>query len=136
MNRISQKCQYALRSLFELALRPNDGPVSVKEIAGRQAIPRRFLELIIKELKRAGIVQAYRGVHGGYTLAADPRTLSIGSVIRLMDGPPGPVNCLACGGERYCPLQGDDCAFSDMWVAAGEAAAAVYDSTTFQDLVS
>ena len=133
MIRISQKCQYALRTLLELTRRQGTGPVPVSEVAQVQSIPQRFLELIVRDLRRAGILHSRRGTRGGYILARDPAELTVGEIIRLFDGPLGPVDCTACGGQRECPLVGQ-CSFSALWNDAGEAMASVYDSTSFQDL--
>ena len=130
---ISQKCQYALRAVFELARRSAGETVTGSQIAQLQAIPPRFLELILGQLRRAGVVESRRGAQGGYRLAVEPRALSVGQVIRFVDGPVAPVRCVAGEGED-CPFQGD-CAFMGLWERAGEAVNRVYDETTFQDLI-
>ena len=134
MTRISQKCQYALRTLLELAKQQHAGPLSVSAIAAAQAIPPRFLELIVRDLRQAGLLKSRRGVQGGYTLAADPRKLTVGRIVRMFNGPLGPVDCEACGGRRTCPLKGN-CVFVDMWNEVRNATAGVYDNTTFHDLL-
>jgi Rrf2 family cysteine metabolism transcriptional repressor len=131
---VSQKCQYTLRALFELAKRRGSGPVPVAEIAEAQAIPPRFLELILQGLRSSGDVESRRGIHGGYVLARLPETITVGSIIRAVDGSLGPVKCVAGKGQDDCPLQGR-CAFRGMWRRAQEAIEQVYDSTTLQDLL-
>ncbi len=133
---LSQKCQYALRSLFELARRSGQGPISVGEIAEAQAIPQRFLELILNELKHAGFVASRRGPHGGYMLAMSSDTISVGDVIRFTDGPIAPVRCVASDKQQAedCPLNGS-CAFMGLWERARDATSAIYDGTFLQDLV-
>ncbi len=135
MSSVSQKCQYALRAVFELAARQSsDGkPVAIADIAAAQAIPPRFLELILNELKQSGLLESRRGAAGGYLLASDPRELTVQQVITLVDGPIEPVKCVAGKGVK-CPLKGG-CAFEDMWKEAGQAMAGVFDKTTFQDLL-
>ena len=132
--RVSQKCQYALRAVFELARRHGEGPTSIREIASAQAIPPRFLELILAELRKGGFVQSRRGVHGGYFLARLPRAVSAGEIIRFIDGPVAPVRCVGDRRGADCPLYGE-CAFMGMWTRARDAVAEVYDTTTFQDLI-
>ena len=134
MTKISQKCQYALRMIHELAKRRFSGPIPVSSIADAQAIPPRFLELIVKELRHAGIVKSRRGAHGGYELLADPKTLTVGEIIRMFDGPITPVDCDGCGGSRRCPLKGQ-CVFAETWNLARDAAASIYDATTFEELL-
>ena len=134
MTRISQRCQYGLRALLELARRQGQGPVPVSEIAKAQAVPQRFLELIVKDLRRAGILQSTRGAKGGYVLETDPAELTVGEIIRLFDGPMSPVDCVGCGGERPCPLVGE-CVFAELWTSAEKTINKLYDATTFRDLL-
>ncbi len=131
---VSQKCQYGLRALFELAKRRGSDPTSVSQIAEVQAIPPRFLELILGQLRQGGFVESRRGVHGGYLLVMDPARLYVGQIIQFIDGPVAPVRCVAANKESDCPLRGN-CAFMSMWSRARDAVAEVYDQTSFQDLI-
>jgi Rrf2 family protein len=129
---ISQKCQYAVRSILELAKRYGAGPIAISEIAAKQAIPPRFLEIILNELKGGGFVQSRRGVQGGYLLAKPPREIAVGQIIRFVEGPFEPVKCMG-EAKPSCPLSGQ-CALLALWKRAKEAVEGVYDSTSFQDL--
>ena len=131
---ISQKCQYALRAVFELAKQEGEGPVKISHIARTQAIPTRFLEVILNQLKQGGFVDSRRGSAGGYILSRSPSELSVGEIIRFIEGPLSPVQCIAGGSADQCPLY-NDCAFLPVWERAREALTEVYDSTSFQDLV-
>ena len=131
---VSQKCQYGLRAVFELAKRRGNGPTTVSQIAEVQAIPPRFLELILGQLRQGGFVESRRGVHGGYLLTADPAELCVGEIIQFMDGPIAPVRCIAGDKESSCALLGN-CAFMSMWCRARDAVAEVYDKTSFQNLI-
>jgi Rrf2 family transcriptional regulator, cysteine metabolism repressor len=131
---ISQKCQYTLRALFELAKRRGDGPISAAEIAKAQAIPPRFMELILQGLKNTGEVESRRGNNGGYLLAALPETITVGEIIRSVDGSLAPVRCVSIRSESYCPLSGR-CAFMGIWRKALDAVEKVYDSTSLKDLI-
>jgi Rrf2 family protein len=131
---ISQKCQYGLRAVFELAKRYGQGPVKIGEIAEAQAIPPRFLEVILGELKQAGFVESRRGAEGGYRLIRSPERLSVEEVLRFIEGPIGPVHCVRDDADASCPLRGA-CVFMPMWRRVQEAMTQVYRSTTFQDLV-
>jgi Rrf2 family transcriptional regulator, cysteine metabolism repressor len=131
---ISQKCQYTLRALFELAKRQNDGPVSAAEIAEAQAIPARFLEVILLGLKDSGEIASRRGHKGGYVLAVSPAAITVGNIIRSVEGSLAPVNCVVRGGEGHCRLKGR-CAFVNVWRKAQQAVEEVYDSFTLQDLI-
>ncbi len=131
---VSRKCQYALRAIFELAKRHDQMPMRIADIAKAQAIPPKFLELILGQLRQGGFVASRRGRGGGYLLVAQPGDIPVGRIIRFIDGPMAPVACLADGNEADCPLRAN-CAFMAMWIKARDAVAAVYDETTFQDLL-
>ena len=129
---ISQKCQYALRALYELAQRAEDKPTSIGEIAAAQTIPPRFLELIVNELRQGKLVNSQRGPRGGYTLAREPSKITVGDVVRLMEGPIEVVKCISGGDD--CPLR-NKCVFLETWTQAGQAMQNVFDSTTLQNLL-
>jgi len=130
---MSQKCEYGLRTLLELTSRQGTGPVPVSEIAINQAIPQRFLELIMKELREAGAVRSHRGAKGGYTLAGDPKNLTVGWIVRLLDGSLNPMDCTSCGGDRLCAMH-EECVFAELWRQAEAALGGVYDSVCFAEL--
>ncbi len=133
---ITQKCQYALRALLELARRHGERPAKIGEIAGAQGIPPRFLEVILNELKQGGFAESRRGKDGGYTLIREPRDLTVGEVIRFVQGPIGPVergNDPARGPADH--PQGIPDVFQNVWKRAEDALSHVYDKTTFQDLL-
>jgi len=131
---VSQKCQYALRAIFELAKHYGQGPVKISDVAEAQAIPPRFLEVILSQLKQGGFVESRRGPGGGYLLVREPRHLVVGQVLRFVEGPLGPIVCVADSSVEPCPIH-DRCALLPMWEKVHEAMAAVYDGTTFQDLL-
>ena len=93
---LTQRNQYALRAIVELAKRAGSGPVKVSEIAAAQAIPRRFLEVILGQLKGSGLVTAKRGYHGGYILIREPEQITVGNVIRFLQGEPDHKDCQNC----------------------------------------
>jgi len=125
---ISQKCFYAIRAVFELALAPAGTTVKIGEIAERQGIPAKFLEAILNQMKGGGFVESRRGAEGGYLLSRSARSLSLGEIIRFVEGPLHPVP----GSSRDAAL---DRIFSPVFAAAERALADVYDGVTFQDLV-
>ena len=131
---ISQKCQYALRAIFELAKRQGQKPTKIADIAQTQAIPIRFLEVILSELKHGGFVESRRGIRGGYLLSKSSEGLTPGKIIEFVDGPLSPVDCVGVNQSSQCPLQ-INCAFKDMWTRAYQAVSEVYNSVTFKELV-
>jgi len=131
---LSRKCQYAMRAIYEITLREGDWPVKSAEIAEAQAIPPRFLENILAQLKQGGFVDSKRGREGGYMLADRGRDVAVGEVIRFVRGSLVPVHCMTKRGEGRCEFEGD-CPFHAMWERARDALAEVYDNTTFRDLI-
>lgn len=131
---VSQKCQYAVRAIFELALRRGEGPVKVGDIAEAQAIPARFLEVILSELRKGGFVESRRGSAGGYALARSPRELTVAEVVRFIEGPLEPVTCVVGQSDSCCPLYGG-CVFLEVWQDALKAMSDVFEAATFQGLV-
>ncbi|WP_210487376.1 RrF2 family transcriptional regulator [Rufibacter aurantiacus] len=99
---ISKKAKYALKALLYLAKQHDRGLVLISEIAAAERIPRKFLEAILVDLKVQQIVQSTRGKNGGYTLVKDPAQLSVGNVIRMVDGPLAPVHCVSHLYYRKC----------------------------------
>jgi Rrf2 family cysteine metabolism transcriptional repressor len=136
---LSQKSQYAVRAVFELSKRHGSRPVKASSIAEAQCIPIRFLENILGQLRQAGIVDSARGKEGGYRLNRPPQQLSVGEVIRLVQGPLSAVECVStgtgngAGGGRECALK-SGCVLLPMWEKAHGAMMGVYDGTTFHDL--
>ncbi len=130
---LSQKCQYAVRSVYELAKSHGEGHIRISVIAEKQAIPQRFLENILNELKKTGLVESRRGVQGGYMLTKDPSEITIGKIIRLIDGPLEPVKCVGFK-KNDCPLK-DKCPFFNLWADAKRAVEGVYDGATFKHLL-
>ena len=131
---LSQKCRYALRAIFELAKRQGCGPATIASIAEVQAIPPRFLELILAQAKQAGFVESKRGKTGGYLLARDARDIAVSDVIRVFEGPISVVDCTGGPGEGLCRLDGN-CVFKSLWDEASMALLRVLEGTTFADLV-
>ena len=131
---LSQKCQYAVRAVLELAKQYGRGPVAISQIAANQAIPQRFLENILNELKPTGLIESRRGIQGGYLLAKDPATITVGEIIRLVEGPLDPVKCIGDKNSPCCPLK-SNCSLIHLWNRAKAAVEAVYDGTSFRDLV-
>jgi Rrf2 family protein len=130
-SKISQKCRYGLRAIFELALRHTSEPVKIQNIASAQAIPQRFLEIILSELKQGGFVESRRGSNGGYMLARSADDLTVGEVISFLQGDNRKVEQ---AGNRIRKLRGDY-VFSRLWKEVSHAVSNVYGATTFAEMV-
>ncbi len=138
MKSLSQKSKYALRALQRLAREQGKGPMLIVDLAKREAIPRKFLEFILLELKNHGFLQSKRGKGGGYALQKDASQITLGAVIRLFDGPLAPLPCASERAFRKC----DDC---DDIATCGtrlvmrevrDAMAKILDNTTLADLTN
>ena len=130
----SKKGQYALRAIYELARHKDEGPIKVSAIASAQAIPLRFLEVILHQLKGSGLVESKRGFYGGYTLTRNPERITVGDVLRYLQKDTEATRCLACVSQKACPFSAN-CAFSSLWHRVRDAAFDIYDKTTMQDLL-
>jgi Rrf2 family protein len=132
---VSLKCQYGLRALFELAKRKGSGPVRIQEIANAQAIPARFLENILNQLRQGGFVDSRRGKAGGFVLAKPAAQISILDIVRFLEGPLYNLGCEGDDPIRKCPLS-PDCVFMSLWRKARAALESVYSETTLQELLN
>ena len=130
----TKKGQYALRAVYELARRKEEGPTKVSAIAEAQAIPHRFLEVILNQLKGSGLVVSKRGFYGGYVIAKSPDQISVGDILRFVFKEQMASDCAACITRSDCPFTGK-CAFSSLWQKVLSAAFQVYDSVSIQDLL-
>jgi len=131
---ITQKNQYAIRAIFELAKHMGKGPRKSSDIAKAQEIPVRFLEVILSQLKGSGFVESKRGFYGGYTLVRPPNEITVGDVLRFMSGQDEMVGGMTDQSKDNFSLN-VDITFSSMMNRAREAAFDVYDQTTIQNLL-
>lgn len=131
---LSQKCLYGLRAIFEIAKRRSQGVATVAEIAKEQAIPPRYLEVILGTLKGAGLVIALRGKNGGYTLARNPETITVQEIIKLMNGTLTLVDCNSKKSGKKCSLK-NRCVFALTWKKAQQAMEEIFFKTTIASLL-
>jgi Rrf2 family transcriptional regulator, cysteine metabolism repressor len=122
---VSVKGEYALQALFDLTAHGRGEPVKIAEIAMRQKIPQKFLELILASLKQGGFVESRRGAEGGYLLARAPGSITAGEVLRFIEGN---------GGDRARGRQQADSPFSPMWKQVEEAISGVLDHTSLAEI--
>jgi Rrf2 family cysteine metabolism transcriptional repressor len=122
---ISVKGEYALQALFDLCCQPPGQPVRIADIASRQHIPQKFLELILASLKQGGFVESRRGAEGGYLLARQPSQITVGEVYRFFEG--------GQNGKSRAKRRLDS-PFTDLWRHVDDAVSSVVDRTTFADL--
>ncbi|MTI66459.1 MAG: Rrf2 family transcriptional regulator [Firmicutes bacterium] len=131
--RLSTKGRYGLKAMFELALHSGEGPIPLKDIAESQNISEHYLEQLVATLRRAGYVNSVRGAQGGYLLSKEPKNITVGDVIRCLEGQIAPAECVMkdaadCNRESYCVTQ-------TVWRKIRDSVNEVIDNTTLQDMV-
>lgn len=133
--RVSTRGEYGVRAMFDLALHYGEGPISLKTIAERQMISEHYLEQLMAALRRAGLVQSKRGAQGGYELSDIPANIPIGAIIRVLEGPITPLDCLdeETTTGPYCRAP-DRCVLRNLWKNLQDSMTTVLDNTTLEDL--
>lgn len=132
---VTQKNQYAIRAIYELARHEGDEPLKIAEIAKAQAIPMRFLEVILAKMKRSGMVASKRGYAGGYTLVRPADQIKVVEVLQHMQDNTRPLRCTSCDTRGDCPLE-NNCVFLPMWQQVEEAIIGVLSGITIADLLA
>jgi Rrf2 family protein len=135
---LSQKAKYGLKALIYLARHPSATGVRIADIAESESIPRKFLDAILLELKKDGIVASRIGRAGGYRLAQSPDDIGIGQVIRVLDGPLAAIPCASRTAYRPCPDCRDveTCLIRRAMLDARDAVSSVLDTLTLAELIS
>jgi Rrf2 family protein len=136
MMTLSRKARYALRALYALASDEARGPVLIADLAGRERIPHKFLELILLELRHAGILRSKKGKGGGYALARAPREITLGQIIRVIDGPLAPIPCVSERAYVRCEecVSEEACGTRMVMKEVRDAVARILDGTTLADV--
>jgi len=137
MRTISKRTQYGLKAVLNLASHYGEGPVLIASISENEGIPVRFLELILLNLKKRGLLQSKKGKGGGYELSRPPSTVTIGSLIRMMEGPLAPLPCASETAFKPCEECPDieGCGLRIVMRQVRDAMAEVLDRTTLADLL-
>lgn len=132
--KLSTKGRYGLRAFIDLASCKEDGPVSISSISARQDISERYLEQLMAKLKKAGLVRSVRGAGGGYMAAKDPGEVSVGDVLRALEGSLEPVVCAAYQEEGVCAVK-DSCVTKYVWKRINDSVIETVDSIMIDTLV-
>lgn len=135
---ISQKAKYALRALVALARAEPSEPLAIADIARSQRIPKKFLEQILLDLKRHGLLTSKRGKGGGYVLLRPASKITYGEVMRIVDGPIAPLPCLSITAYRKCSdcLDEGTCETRKVFANVAAATRMVLDKTTIADAIA
>ena len=132
---ITRRTDYATRAVLALALADDGRPRKVQELADATATPVSVLEQVLPQLRSAGIVRSERGPSGGYRLNHSPEDITLGKVVRLIQGPLAPISCATRHEPEPCAMA-VGCALQETWAAVRDATIAILDDTTFADLAA
>jgi Rrf2 family protein len=134
---LSNKAQYAFRALTYLVDKYNEGPVLISDIARKKKIPLKFLENILLELKKAGILESKKGKGGGYYIKQDPAKTSIASVVRIVNGPIAMLPCVSLYFYQRCKnCDEKNCGLHDVMEGVRDATLNILEHRTLKDLAS
>lgn len=132
--KLSTKGRYGLKAMFDLAMHDGTGPIPLKAIAERQQLSDHYLEQLVAELRRSGLVKSVRGAQGGYMLAHRPSEITVGDIIRVLEGPLGPSDCVLENKPTLCD-NAEHCITKIVWEKIQTSISNVIDSITLQDML-
>lgn len=119
--KLSTKGRYGLRAIVDLAVNQQQGPVSISSIAARQSLSENYLEQLMSRLKKAELVRSVRGAQGGYVLQRDPEKISVGDVLRALEGDITPVACIGIDGMEGGCSSAHTCVTKYVWQRINES---------------
>jgi Rrf2 family cysteine metabolism transcriptional repressor len=131
--KLSTRGHYGLLAMVELAKHYGQAPVSLSEISQSGELPLAYLEQLFGALRQAKLVEGTRGMHGGYKLTRAPAQITVGEVVRVLEGPIGPVDCAIEGESADCCSRSTACATKEMWQRVRESILEVLDNTSLAD---
>lgn len=132
--KLSTKGRYGLKAMFQLALHYGEGPIPLRNIAESQNISEHYLEQLVAVLRKSGLAKSVRGAQGGYMLNDLPKNITVGNIIRSLEGDIAPSDCVIeneggnCSRESYCVTK-------TIWVKMRDSINDVIDSITLQDMI-
>lgn len=133
MLRLTTKGEYGVRAMLEIAKHYNSGPLTIREISESQDVSVAYLEQILNKLRRAGLIQSLKGPGGGYVLVKRPREVSVGKILKTLEGPFAVTACLVPN-TRECN-RSEGCVARLMWKSLSEKIENFLESITLQDLI-
>ncbi len=133
--KITYKGDYALKIILDLSFYYQKELISIKDLAIRQDIPKKFLEQILLDLKKGGFLNSKKGPKGGYTLAKSPESILLGDVVRYIEGSVYPISCIEPGNATDCS-ELCRCVFAPNWREVGDAITKIIDGITFKQLMA
>ncbi|NMB34815.1 MAG: Rrf2 family transcriptional regulator [Firmicutes bacterium] len=132
--KLSTRGRYGLRAMLDIALEEKAGPVAAHTIAKRQKISKKYLEQLLTTLKKAGLIKSVRGPQGGYVLGFNASEITAGDIIRALEGPIAPVDCISEINPDHCN-RAQFCVTRQIWTRLRDSASQILDSYTLEDLL-
>ncbi|HHU62923.1 MAG TPA: Rrf2 family transcriptional regulator [Clostridiales bacterium] len=133
--KLSTKGRYGVKAMFDLAMNYGKGPIPLKNIAKRQQISEPYLEQLMASLRRAGLVKSMRGAQGGYMLANSPENITVGQIIKTLEGPLAPTECVIEDETTECS-KAEYCVTRLIWEKIRDSINNVIDIITLQDMIN
>ncbi|HHY36412.1 MAG TPA: Rrf2 family transcriptional regulator [Firmicutes bacterium] len=133
--RFSTRGRYGLKAMFVLAQHYGKGPLPLKQVAENQGISEAYLEQLIGELRKSGLVKSVRGAQGGYLLGKAPEKITVGDIIRVLEGPIAPADCVVADDADICD-QADRCVTRLIWERVRDSVSEVLDSVSLADMLA
>lgn len=130
--KLSTKGKYGLKAIFELSLHVDEGPMPLNMIASKQKIPEQYLEQIFSTLKKSQLITSVRGAQGGYLLNEEPRNITVGDVLTVLEGPVALSQCII---DEGCCENSNDCSTKLVWEKLKKGIEDVLNSITLQDMI-
>ena len=131
---MSTRGRYGLRAMLDMAMVQSDEPITLNSISERQGVSIGYLEQLMVSLKKEGLIRSVRGAQGGYLLARDPKNITVGDIIRALEGPIAPVACVNEDYPEECD-RAEGCVTRLVWAKVRDSIVEVLDSLTLHDLV-
>lgn len=132
--KLSTKGRYGLMAMFQLALDYGKGPISLKDIAEKQGLSENYLEQLFSSLRRDGLLISVRGAQGGYYLSREPENITVGQILRSLEGPLATIDCMTDDASIEC-VKEDGCATKSVLIRIKNSIDGVIDSITLKDMV-
>lgn len=134
--KLSTRGRYGVRAMYDLATQYGEGPVPLKLVAERQGISEHYLEQLIAPLRKAKLVKSLRGVAGGYELGREPAAITVGDIIRVLEGPIAPVDCVIEDESSHSTCDHPEgCVTHRIWAKVRDSITEVLDSISLEDLL-
>lgn len=135
MIKFSTRGEYGIRMMVQIARNYGGGPVSLSDVARQEDLPLAYLEQMVGKLRRANLLTSHQGVHGGYRLTKRPQEVTIGDVLRALEGPISPMICASEAVHEAECARYSSCTVSTVWERVRDAVAGALDSITLAELV-